>query len=70
MLLGNNADLFLNTVAWLVDEDDQIGERPPAAETLTITDFGQSMLCLTSVVLVPGAAALAALLALLRRRWQ
>jgi hypothetical protein len=70
MLLGNNADLFLNAVAWLVDEDDQIGERPPAAETLTITDFGQSMLCLTSVVLVPGAAALAALLALLRRRWQ
>jgi hypothetical protein len=70
MLLGNNADLFLNTVAWLVGEDEQIGARPPAAETLTITDLGQGILCLTSVVLVPVAAALLALLALLRRRWQ
>ena len=28
LVWGNNRDLFLNAVAWLVDEEDQIGERP------------------------------------------
>lgn len=69
LLLGNNADLLLNAVAWLADEEDQIGERPPAGDSLTISAAGENLLCLVSVILVPGAAAVAALVVLLRRRW-
>ncbi len=69
MLLGNNADLLLNTFAWVADEEEQIGERPSSGETLTMSQVAESLLCLVSVVLVPGAAAAAALAVLLRRRW-
>ncbi|MCB9673480.1 MAG: Gldg family protein [Alphaproteobacteria bacterium] len=67
--LGNNRDLFLNTLAWLVDEEDQIGERPQPAETLEITGIEAGMLCLVSIVFVPGLAALLAVVTLVRRRF-
>ncbi|MEZ4322038.1 MAG: Gldg family protein [Myxococcota bacterium] len=67
--LGNNRDLFLNTLAWLVDEEDQIGERPQPAETLEITGIEAGLLCLISIVFVPGAAAALAVLLLVRRRF-
>jgi len=66
--LGNNRDLFMNTVAWLVEEDSQLGERPDAGDTLEITSFGEAMLCIVSVFLVPGGALLLAIAAWLRRR--
>lgn len=65
---GNNRDLFLNAVAWLVEEEDQLGERPEQGDTLEITAFGQAMLCLISLVFVPGAAIVLAILTFLRRR--
>ncbi len=69
LMLGNNRDLFLNTVAWLVDEEDQLGERPENGDTLEISAFGEGVMCLFSVFLVPGAAALIAGATLLRRRY-
>jgi ABC-type uncharacterized transport system involved in gliding motility auxiliary subunit len=68
VLFGNNRDLFLNTVAWLVEEEGQLGERPEAGDTLEITTFGEAMLCLVSVIFVPGGIALLALATFLRRR--
>lgn len=68
LLLGNNRDLFMNTVAWLVEEDGQLGERPESGDTLEITTFGEAMLCLVSVIFVPGGIGLLALATFLRRR--
>jgi ABC-type uncharacterized transport system involved in gliding motility auxiliary subunit len=68
LTLGNNRDLFMNTVAWMVEEDAQLGERPEAGDTLEITSFGEAMLCIVSVFLVPGGALLLAIAAWLRRR--
>jgi hypothetical protein len=69
LALGNNQDLGLNAVAWLVGEEAQIGERPKAADKLTVTALGEGMMCLVSVVFVPGTAAALAMAALLRRRF-
>ncbi len=66
--LGNNRDLFLNSVAWLAEEESQLGERHEAGDTLEITSFGEAMLCITSVFLVPGGALLLAIASWLRRR--
>lgn len=65
---GNNRDLFLNAVAWLVDEEQQIGERPEFGDSLTITAVGEAVLCLISIFVVPGGAAFLALVVLVRRR--
>lgn len=69
MELGNNTDLFLNAIAWLVDEEAQIGERPENTDTLEITALGSGVLCLVSIVFVPGIAVCLAVLTLLRRRY-
>lgn len=66
---GNNRDLFLNTLAWLVSEEDQIGERPEQGDVLEISAFGETVLCLISLVLVPGFAAVLAVVTLVRRRY-
>jgi len=68
LMLGNNRDLFLNTIAWLVDEEAQIGERPDEGELLELTDIDAGILCLLSVLFVPGGAAVLALITILRRR--
>lgn len=65
---GNNRDLFLNTIAWLVAEEDQIGERPSDGDMLEITAAGEAMMCVISIVLVPGAAVLLGGLTFFRRR--
>ncbi len=67
--LGNNKDLGLNALAWLVDEVDQIGERPADGDKLTLTDTDGALTCLVSIVIVPGAAMLLALGTLVRRRF-
>jgi ABC-type uncharacterized transport system involved in gliding motility auxiliary subunit len=66
---GNNRDLFLNTIAWLVSEEDQIGERPSDGDMLEITAAGEAIMCLISIVFVPGAAVLFGGLTWFRRRW-
>ena len=65
---GNNRDLALNAIAWLLDEEARIGERPPEGDTLVVSDLASALLCVMGTVLVPGAALAAAALTLLRRR--
>jgi hypothetical protein len=69
MEFGNNQDLFLNTIAWLAKEERQIGERPTEGDKLTLTGFGESLICLISIGVVPGSAMLVAVLLLFRRRY-
>jgi hypothetical protein len=65
---GNNRDLFLNTIAWLVDEKEQLGERPETGDTLEISAGASALLCFGSMLLLPGAALVVAAVVLLRRR--
>lgn len=51
--LANNRDLFLNVVAWLVEEPDQLGARPTTGEPLEITEAGEGALCLVTLGLMP-----------------
>ncbi|MCK6503002.1 GldG family protein [Myxococcota bacterium] len=55
---GNNQDLFLNAVAWLVGEEDQVSIRPNAAASASLSmnllqGLGVWLLCL---LVVPGTA--------------
>jgi ABC-type uncharacterized transport system involved in gliding motility auxiliary subunit len=70
LLDGLNMDLLLNSVAWAVDEEDQITLRPrEAAEGLLDYNLLQALLmwffCLIGA---PGLAVAAALFTWLRRR--
>jgi len=67
--VGNNKDLLLNTIAWLTKEEAQIGERPSDVDVLEISMPGQALVCLISVIFVPGSTALFGALVLFRRRW-
>jgi acyl carrier protein len=69
MEFGNNQDLFLNTVAWLAKEERQIGERPAEGDKLALTGFGEGLICLVSIVFVPGGAVFIAILLMVRRRY-
>ena len=66
--LGNNRDLFLNAIAWLVDEEDQLGERPASGDVLELTELEGAVLVLVSVFGMPGLAVFGAILAFIRRR--
>ena len=66
---GDNRDLFLNTIAWLVEEEDQIGERPGDGDSLDVTEVGSGLLCLLSTVFVPGLTLVFVAGILLRRRY-
>lgn len=67
---GNNQDLFLNSVAWLVNDASQLTERPPLEpDTLDISIFGVLFNWLLSIVLVPGAAVAFAFFVVVRRRF-
>jgi len=67
--LGNNKELFLNTIAWLVREEHQLGERPQTeGDSLEATSAEFGVMCLFTVFFIPGAAILLALIAWLRRR--
>jgi ABC-type uncharacterized transport system involved in gliding motility auxiliary subunit len=69
--VGNNQDVFLNAVAWLVDEADQLGERPEAddAQALSLTVAQEVLMWLLSVLLVPLVAVVAAIIVMVRRRF-
>jgi hypothetical protein len=65
-----NKDLLLNTIAWMVGEEDQLAVRSKGGEgqTLTMT-VGQSLVVwLLSVLVAPGVAMLGALLTWRMRR--
>lgn len=71
-LLGSldNADLFLNTVAWLVGEEDQVTIRTTEASkgSLDLNGLQFLLVALVSLLGVPGSAMVAALAAWRRRR--
>lgn len=64
--------LFLNTIAWLVEEDHQLGDRgdDEESELLSLSLLGELGVWLVSVFVVPGLTILAAVLVRLRRRFQ
>ncbi len=66
---GNNRDLFLNSVAWLVDEEDQIGERSESGDVLELTVLSGALLVLVNLLLLPALAIAGAVLASMRRRF-
>lgn len=65
-----NKDLLLNTIAWMVGEEDQLAVRSKGGESQTLTlTIGQSLVVwLLSVLVAPGAAMLGALLTWRMRR--
>ncbi|MCB9682003.1 MAG: Gldg family protein [Alphaproteobacteria bacterium] len=66
---GSNRDLFLDTIAWLTREDDQLGARPQdLGDVLPVTGRQEALIGLVAVVLVPGLTALLGLLLWLDRR--
>lgn len=70
LVQGNNQDLFMNTVAWLVGEEDQIAIRPneAGAQTLTLSFAQGFMVWGLSVFLAPFLAVVAAVGAWRKRR--
>lgn len=70
LLLGNNQDLFLNSIAWLVEEEAQLGTGPEdEGDLLTLTVIEEALLWLTTIFLIPGAAIALAVLMAVRRRF-
>jgi len=66
-----NGDLFLNAVAWLVGEEDQLGDRAPGeSELLVISGVQQMLLLLIAMVGMPGLCVVLALWMVIRRRFQ
>jgi hypothetical protein len=66
---GSNQDVFLNSVAWLVDEQSQLGERPKPADTLELSGVAVALIAATTLFLVPGACLALAVIVLVRRRF-
>jgi len=67
---GNNQDLFLNSLAWLLEEDAQLAQRPDADEArLEVSPLDEALLWVVTVFLVPLGALLAAAVVLVRRRY-
>ena len=67
---GQNQDLLLNAVAWMVDEEDQIAARTTegASGLLTMTGLQGIVVWLISVLGAPGLAVAFALRSWLKRR--
>jgi hypothetical protein len=69
---GMNQDLFLNTVAWLAGEENQVSIRSNEAAkgTLQVNMAQGAFVWLASLLLIPGAAIGAAITLWMRRRSQ
>ncbi|MCK6519980.1 ABC transporter, partial [Myxococcota bacterium] len=67
---GQNQDLLLNAVAWMVDEEDQIASRSTesASGLLTLTGLQGILVWLIAVVAGPGLAVALALRSWFKRR--
>ena len=67
--LLHNGDVFLNAVAWLVGEDDQMGQRAPKdSEFLLVTGVQYSVMLLLSLVFAPLFCFIMAVVTAVRRR--
>lgn len=68
---GNNQDVFLNAIAFGVDEEDQLAERPNEAgdQSLSLSLVQVAVLWLVSIFLVPGTAVGLGILVMVRRRF-
>jgi ABC-type uncharacterized transport system involved in gliding motility auxiliary subunit len=67
--LGVNRDLFMNSIAWLVEEEAQLGQRPKQGEKLPMTLLGSLTLALFSIVIMPGMALAIAIVLAVRTRF-
>lgn len=67
---GQNQDVLLNAVAWMVDEEDQIASRTSEGSSglLTMTGLQGILVGLISVLGAPGLAVALALRFWLKRR--
>ena len=67
---GNNSDLLFNSIAWLIEEEDQLTERAndTADQLLQLSIVQEAFVGLLSIFLVPGLAAFIAVLTMIRRR--
>ncbi len=71
ILQGANRDLFLNAVAWLVEEEAQLAERPKdeSGEIIELNLLEHALVWLVSLFIIPGLAVVVAIVILLRRRF-
>ena len=60
---SSNADLFLNTIAWLAGEDDQVSIRPnpSAGGSFTMTLVQGLLVFVMSLIIAPGLAVMGAI---------
>ena len=67
---ASNQDLFLNTVAWLAGEEDQVSIRPnpAAAGTFTMTLIQGLLVFVISLIVAPGLALIGAIGTWMQRR--
>lgn len=69
LAFGSDRELFLDSIAWLTGEEDQLGDRPDdMGDTLAMNARDEALLALAALVLAPGLAGVLALVTLLRRR--
>jgi hypothetical protein len=67
--LARNGDFFLNAVAWLVGEEDQLGAREKGeAEFMALTGVQLSVSLLVALVVMPGLCLGLGVWVLIRRR--
>ena len=66
--LGNNGDLLLNTIAWLTEEQSQIGERERQSEHIELTTATGALIAAVALVGIPGVGFFVAWLLWMRRR--
>ena len=68
--LQGNRDLFLNTVSWLAEEEDQISIRPKETrQTPVFLNANQAQaVFLLPVVVLPGLVLVGGIVAVVRRR--
>ena len=69
--IPNNPDLFMNTIAWLVGEKDQLAEHPDdtQGQAMNLSLAEEALLWLTVLIFIPGLAATIAVIVLVRRRF-
>jgi len=67
---GGNRDLFLNTVSWLAEQEDQISIRPRTAKQTPVMLTAQQgqVVFLLPVIVMPGLALVAGIAVYTRRR--
>lgn len=70
MLQGNQLDLFLNLMNWMLDKEESLGIAPKTPEefSLTLTDNHRQILSGVIVLLIPACGLLAGFLIWMRRR--